>query len=249
MENISYIGLSQQIALRQEMDVTANNIANMNTPGFKANGVVFLEFLNRSRQDPDTIRQVSDISTYRNLSPGSMMQTHNTLDFAINGEGYFEVQTPDGPRYTRDGGFQLNEQRQLVNKSGYLLQGDGGPITIPPEAAQVHLTAGGTVHHIAFRVPDQKTQAMWRDELAAKGHRVTEILDRNYFTSIYFREPGGVLYEIATDTPGFDVDEPLLELGRSLKLPPWLEPSREAIEAKVAPLRVPESNNPEGMVA
>lgn len=145
MENISYIGLSQQIALRQEMDVTANNIANMNTPGYKSNGVLFLEFLNRSRQDPDTIRQVSDISTYRDLAPGSLMQTHNTLDFAINGEGYFVVQTPDGPRYTRDGGFQLNEQRQLVNKSGYALQGDGGPITIPPEAAQVHLTAGGVV--------------------------------------------------------------------------------------------------------
>jgi glyoxalase family protein len=78
---------------------------------------------------------------------------------------------------------------------------------------------------------------------------VTEILDRSYFTSIYFREPGGVLFEIATDTPGFDIDEPLLELGRSLKLPPWLEPSREDIEARVLPLQVPESNNPEGQAA
>jgi glyoxalase family protein len=106
------------------------------------------------------------------------------------------------------------------------------------------LTAGGAVHHIAFRVPDQQTQMAWREELVSRGHRVTDILDRNYFTSIYFREPGGVLYEIATDTPGFDVDEPLLELGRSLKLPPWLEPNREMIEARVAPLRVPEFNNP-----
>jgi glyoxalase family protein len=111
------------------------------------------------------------------------------------------------------------------------------------------LSAGGTVHHIAFRVPDQATQGLWRDELVSRGHRVTEILDRSYFTSIYFREPGGVLYEIATDTPGFDIDEPLLELGRSLKLPPWLEPSREDIEARVAPLAVPGSNNPEVKVA
>ena len=74
---------------------------------------------------------------------------------------------------------------------------------------------------------------------------MTSILDRQYFTSIYFREPGGVLFEIATDTPGFDIDEPLLELGRSLKLPPWLEPSREQIEHAVIPITVPDENNPE----
>ena len=70
--------------------------------------------------------------------------------------------------------------------------------------------------------------------------QVTEIIDRQYFTSIYFREPGGVLLEIATDQPGFTVDEPLLELGRSLKLPPWLEPSREQIEAALPPLHNPD---------
>jgi glyoxalase family protein len=77
-----------------------------------------------------------------------------------------------------------------------------------------------------------------------KGHQVTGILDRQYFTSIYFREPGGVLFEIATDTPGFSIDEPLLELGRSLKLPPWLEPNREQIEHSVAQITVPDENNP-----
>jgi glyoxalase family protein len=71
-----------------------------------------------------------------------------------------------------------------------------------------------------------------------KGLNVTPILDRNYFRSIYFREPGGVLFEIATDPPGFTVDEPLLELGRRLRLPPWLEPRREAIEANLTPLRL-----------
>jgi len=91
------------------------------------------------------------------------------------------------------------------------------------------LQAGGTVHHVAFRAPDLATMADWQQQLLARGVRVTEILDRQYFKSIYFREPGGVLFEIATDAPGFAVDEPLLELGRSLKLPPWLEPSREQI--------------------
>jgi len=69
---------------------------------------------------------------------------------------------------------------------------------------------------------------------------VTEILDRQYFTSIYFREPGGVLFEIATDQPGFAIDEPLLELGRHLRLPPWLEPDREQIARALPPLRVGE---------
>ena len=145
---------------------------------------------------------------------------------------------------------------RVVEESGNrtrLAAGDGRPgaliDVVSSTLAPQGLTAGGTVHHIAFRVPDQATQAVWREELVSRGHRVTEILDRNYFTSIYFREPGGVLYEIATDTPGFDVDEPLLELGRSLKLPPWLEPSREAIEARVIPITVPKSNNPDGLVA
>jgi len=100
------------------------------------------------------------------------------------------------------------------------------------------LQAGGTVHHIAFRALDRPTQEQWRQELVAAGVQVTPIIDRQYFTSIYFREPGGVLLEIATDQPGFDVDEPLLELGRHLKLPPWLEPTREQIEQSLPTLRV-----------
>ncbi len=115
---------------------------------------------------------------------------------------------------------------------------------IADPSGPVGLTAGGTVHHIAFRVPTRDGQEQWMHQLADHGYQVTEILDRQYFTSIYFREPGGVLFEIATDTPGFDIDEPLLELGRSLKLPPWLEPSREQIERAVAPITVPTENNP-----
>lgn len=104
-----------------------------------------------------------------------------------------------------------------------------------PAAERGHVAAG-TVHHVAYRAPDGPVQASWREDLIAQGVGVTEIRDRNYFTSIYFREPGGVLLEIATDGPGFDYDEPLLELGRSLRLPPWLEPDREAIAAALPPL-------------
>ncbi|MET0694884.1 MAG: ring-cleaving dioxygenase [Propionibacteriaceae bacterium] len=112
----------------------------------------------------------------------------------------------------------------------------GSLVDLAAERTSPGRQAAGTVHHVAFRAPDLETIGLWRDELVEAGLRVTEILDRQYFKSIYFREPGGVLFELATEAPGFDVDEPLLELGRSLKLPPWLEPTREQIEAALPPL-------------
>lgn len=98
--------------------------------------------------------------------------------------------------------------------------------------------AGGTVHHVAFSAPNLATMETWQQELRERGVSVTEIMDRQYFKSIYFREPGGVLFEIATDEPGFATDEPLLELGRKLKLPPWLEPSREQIQHSLPEIKV-----------
>jgi glyoxalase family protein len=98
----------------------------------------------------------------------------------------------------------------------------------------------GSVHHIAFRAADDAAQAaMARRLVADHGMQVTEQKDRNYFRSVYFREPGGVLFEIATDQPGFAVDEPAATLGRALKLPRFLEPRRAEIEAKLPPLGEP----------
>jgi glyoxalase family protein len=121
-------------------------------------------------------------------------------------------------------------------------QAEGAVVDVVAQAGNRGLQAGGTVHHIAFRAPDGPTQKRWREQLVEVGVKVTEIIDRQYFTSIYFHEPGGVLLEIATDQPGFTVDEPLLELGRTLKLPPWLEPSREQIAAALPPLRLPDDD-------
>jgi glyoxalase family protein len=125
----------------------------------------------------------------------------------------------------------------------YGVQG-GGPgrqmdVLFAPAEPQ-GLVANGTVHHIAWRAPDDETQQRWRDELVDAGVSVTPIIDRQYFHSIYFREPGGVLFEIATDSPGFDTDEPLLELGRRLQLPPWLEPNRDQIQAALPALELPD---------
>jgi glyoxalase family protein len=97
----------------------------------------------------------------------------------------------------------------------------------------------GTVHHIAWRVPDDLDQLAWRKTLVSAGMNVSPVLDRQYFHSIYFREPGGVLFEIATDAPGFATDEPEETLGESLKLPPWLEGAREQIAAGLTPITLP----------
>jgi glyoxalase family protein len=113
--------------------------------------------------------------------------------------------------------------------------GDGGPGTYVDLLAAPSLPQGhsgqGTVHHVAFRTPDDAGQLQAHTALTARGFNVSPVMDRCYFHSIYYREPNGVLFEIATDGPGFTVDEPLAELGRTLKLPAWYEPHRTEIEA------------------
>lgn len=99
--------------------------------------------------------------------------------------------------------------------------------------------AVGTVHHVAWRAADDESQQAWRQRLQAASITVTPVRDRQYFHSIYYHEPGGVLFEIATDPPGFTVDEPPAALGTGLRLPPWLEPRREALEARLPPLHLP----------
>jgi len=110
----------------------------------------------------------------------------------------------------------------------------GGPGTLvellrDPTATRGRV-AGGSVHHVAFRLADDDAQTAWQRRLFDAGHPTTEVKDRMYFHSIYFREPGGVLFELATDNPGFAVDEPVEQLGSRLCLPPWLESVRDRIE-------------------
>lgn len=98
----------------------------------------------------------------------------------------------------------------------------------------------GSIHHIAFRTRDDAEQVQYQAKIAAHGLGVTEVKDRQYFHSIYFREPNGVLFEVATDAPGFPYDEPIAELGTHLKLPSWLEPRRAMIEKMLPPVTLPE---------
>jgi glyoxalase family protein len=116
----------------------------------------------------------------------------------------------------------------------------GGPgkqidLIVSPDAP-IAVNGLGTVHHVAMAVADEATQRHIRDELLTHGVQVTPVMDRQYFKSIYFREPGGVLFEVATVEPGFEVDEARGDLGRALKLPPWEEPNRGAIESGLVPV-------------
>jgi glyoxalase family protein len=110
-------------------------------------------------------------------------------------------------------------------------------------SAHYGASGAGTVHHIAFRAADDTAQLEWRAEIA-KHLNVTPVLDRTYFHSIYFREPGGVLFELATDPPGFAFDEPLESLGEELKLPAWLEPRRSQIEKRLPAIELHRSLPP-----
>jgi glyoxalase family protein len=107
-----------------------------------------------------------------------------------------------------------------------------------PDAANGRIAAG-SVHHIAFRARDDAEQQQWRKHLVALGYNVTPVIDRVYFHSIYFREPGSILFEIATDPPGFTLDESLNQVGESLRLPPWLESARAQIETVLPPIAPP----------
>jgi glyoxalase family protein len=106
-----------------------------------------------------------------------------------------------------------------------------------PEAVQARAGAG-TIHHVAFRARDDAEQLGWIDRLATAGHRTTPVIDRQYFNAIYFREPGGILFEIATDNPGFAVDEPIETMGQALMLPAQHEPLRAELTRVLPPLRV-----------
>ncbi len=144
--------------------------------------------------------------------------------------------------------FGLRPAGELRNRFRFEVDGPGEPgtrvdVVVCPDLPRGRIAAG-TVHHVAWRVAGAPEQLAWRAELVRRGADVTPVLDRKYFRSIYFREPGGVLFEIATDSPGFTADEPLDRLGTGLQLPPWLEPQRARIEAELPPLLDPGGEAP-----
>lgn len=150
METTSYIALSRQITLRREMNVVANNIANMNTNGFKGEKMLFVDHLVRSKSDEHVLGEklayVRNIATVRDTSEGHLTATSNPLDVAISGDGYFAVETDVGERFTRNGRFQLDQTGQLVTQSGDPVLSDASaPFFFGPTDTDITITSDGTI--------------------------------------------------------------------------------------------------------
>jgi glyoxalase family protein len=150
-----------------------------------------------------------------------------------------EVEDPDGLRLRLYPGTapRLHDVLVIGNPDLYAgLFAEGAPLHFAEPVEEPALIGAGTTHHIAWRAKDDAEEEAWLERLTELGLRPTPVQDRKYFHSIYFRMPDGVLIEIATDEPGFLVDEPRESLGQGLSLPPWLEPERETLERELAPI-------------
>jgi flagellar basal-body rod protein FlgF len=151
MENTLLVGLSRQMTLERQMDVVANNVANVNTNGYKADKSLFQEFLKSGAHEDNFIGRdravsyVQDFGTFKDFSPGPTEQTKNPLDVAIDGGAFLVVQTPAGERYTRDGGLNINNQGQLVTAGGLQVLGSSGPIVFQPTDHDVSIASDGNI--------------------------------------------------------------------------------------------------------
>ena len=144
METPTYIALSRQMVLRDQMDVVANNLANANTSGFKAEMMLMSEVEIPAEKGTE-LSYVQDFATARDFSPGALRATENPLDLAIQGNGFFAVQTPDGVRYTRVGRFQLDANGTLVTSQGFPVLASGGQVTLDPDDGPINVAEDGSI--------------------------------------------------------------------------------------------------------
>ena len=151
MENALLIGLSRQVTLERQLDVVANNVANVNTNGFKADKSLFQEYLMPGAHEDNFVGRdrrlsyVQDRATFHDFAQGPTEQTKNPLDVAIDGNAFLVVQTAGGERYTRDGGLQINPKGQLVTAAGNPVMGANGPIVFQQTDHDITISADGTV--------------------------------------------------------------------------------------------------------
>jgi flagellar basal-body rod protein FlgF len=144
METPTYIALSRQMVLQRQMDVVANNLANANTPGFKTEELVSSEYKIKAGR-PLKLSYVQDFATARDFRDGPLKPTGNDLDLAIQGDGFFVVQTPQGNRYTRMGRFQLDADGQIVTSQGYPVLAGGAPIVVNPDDGPINVAEDGSI--------------------------------------------------------------------------------------------------------
>jgi flagellar basal-body rod protein FlgF len=147
MENTLYIALSRQMTVRRQLETVANNLANANTAGYKAERLMFVEYLSKSDDGKSEMHFVQDLASARNHNPGKYEETGNALDLAIEGPGFFAVEAPDGEeRYTRDGQFRMDQDGKLITKDGFPVLGEGDdPIVMQANDTNISILADGTI--------------------------------------------------------------------------------------------------------
>lgn len=146
MDNAGYTTLTRQAGLMREMSTVANNLANLSTTGFRKEGVIFAEHIKALDGNQDSLSMASANVRLTVQQQGTLTQTNGQFDFAIEGEGFFLIETPDGNHLTRAGNFTPNGEGELVTPDGYrLLDGGGSPIFIPPDARSIAVSADGTL--------------------------------------------------------------------------------------------------------
>jgi flagellar basal-body rod protein FlgF len=146
MDNGYYTTLSRQSGLMRQMQTVANNIANMSTTGFRREGVVFSEYVHDTGPGQPSVSMAGSQTRHADLSQGSLDRTNGQFDFAIDGPGFFLIETPEGEQLTRAGNFTPNEQGDLVTQEGHLvLDAGGAPVFVPPDARNVAMAADGTI--------------------------------------------------------------------------------------------------------
>jgi|SRR5579872_1862423 len=148
MDNAIYVGVSRQIILEREMDITANNLANVDTVGFKFESMISNEdpaTMPTLGQPPTTVNFVAGVGVARDFTEGSLTQTGSPLDVAIEGRGFFQINTAAGPRYTRDGRFRVDATGTIVDQDGDPVDGGGGAVVLDPKKGPVSIGAKGDV--------------------------------------------------------------------------------------------------------
>ena len=146
MENTLYIGLSKQITLSENMDIIAHNVANVNTPGYRAQNMVFAEYVVDPARMPEDISMVLDYGQYQVTDPGSLRETGNPFDIALVGNGFLGIETPEGTRYTRAGNLIVDADGILKNQRGMAVASEaGGEIAIPRDAREVTIDKQGVI--------------------------------------------------------------------------------------------------------
>jgi flagellar basal-body rod protein FlgF len=228
MDNIGYTTLTRQSGLMREMQVVANNIANISTTGFRREGVIFSEYVNRLRDDP-SLSMAQGHTRAVDLEQGGLSTTGGTFDFAIQGEGFFQVATPDGPRLTRAGSFTPSATGELVNMDGYqLLDGGGAPVFVPPDAGPISMAADGTVS--AQGVPLAKI-GLWQP---------TDPLSLRHEGGTLFSASGMEPAEGATLMQGMLEDsnvEPVSEIARMITVQRAYEMGQKLLDSEDARVR------------